>query len=86
MMFFHRLKICVLASFSISMSALIANYFFPEHINDSPVRSCLVFIAEPELWCPSTPRNTSPLNRRFPTGGKLVMIEIFLGYEIGHIV
>ncbi|XP_053484597.1 SH3-containing GRB2-like protein 3-interacting protein 1 [Ictalurus furcatus] len=27
-----------------------------------------VFIAEPELWCPSTPHNTSPLNRRFPTG------------------
>ncbi|KAK3568117.1 hypothetical protein QTP86_030882 [Hemibagrus guttatus] len=56
------------ASFSISMSALIDNYFFLEPIDESVVRSCLVFIAEPELWCPSTPRNTSPLNRRFPTG------------------
>ncbi|XP_053352718.1 SH3-containing GRB2-like protein 3-interacting protein 1 [Clarias gariepinus] len=27
-----------------------------------------VFVAEPELWCRSAPRNFSPLNRRFPTG------------------
>lgn len=62
---------------SISVSALVAN------INILVVPKSfllyLVFIAEPELWCPSTPRNISPLNRRFPTGGKLVLIDLFSG-------
>ncbi|XP_060783860.1 SH3-containing GRB2-like protein 3-interacting protein 1 [Neoarius graeffei] len=43
-------------------------FFGPPFEASFEAQNLEVFIAEPELWCPSTPRNTSPLNRRFPTG------------------
>ncbi|KAI5612539.1 SH3-containing GRB2-like protein 3-interacting protein 1 isoform X3 [Silurus asotus] len=43
-------------------------FFGPPFEANFEAQNSEVFIAEPELWCPSTPRNTSPLNRRFPTG------------------
>ncbi|XP_058252024.1 SH3-containing GRB2-like protein 3-interacting protein 1 isoform X1 [Hemibagrus wyckioides] len=43
-------------------------FFGPPFVVNFEAQNSEVFIAEPELWCPSTPRNTSPLNRRFPTG------------------
>ncbi|MCJ8731883.1 hypothetical protein PDJAM_G00205130 [Pangasius djambal] len=43
-------------------------FFGPPFEANFEAQNSEVFLAEPELWRPSTPSNTSPLDRRFPTG------------------
>ncbi|KAB5579702.1 hypothetical protein PHYPO_G00197970 [Pangasianodon hypophthalmus] len=43
-------------------------FFGPPFEANFEAQNSEVFLAEPELWRLSTPSNTSPLNRRFPTG------------------